>query len=176
MSEENEKTIGRREFLSSAAVLTATIPLALTLTKSLGASPLKSDRMPGASASAIRNVPVDSGVGTLEEELAKAGFKGATKSRQVKLRVPSIAENGAIVPVQVDAGPAANVKTISIFIDKNPTPLAITIKYSPDNGKAYFNARMRMAKTSNVRALVVMKNGSKLYNSKLVKVTIGGCG
>ncbi len=176
MTKENEKTIGRREFLSSAAVLTAAVPVTLMLTNNAGASPVKNDLKPGSSASASRNIPVEPVVGTLEEELAKAGFKGATKSGQVKLRVPTIAENGAIVPVQVDAGPASNVKNISIFIDKNPTPLAITINYKPDNGKAYFNARMRMAKTSNVRALVVMKNGKKLYNSKLVKVTIGGCG
>ncbi len=176
MTKESDKTIGRRKFLSSAAVLAAAIPLGLTLTKSGGASLLKNDLKPGASHASGASVPVAPEVGNLEEELAKAGFKGATKSNKVKLRVPSIAENGAIVPVQVDGGSASNVKKISIFIDKNPTPHAITIKYSSDNGKAYFNARMRLAKTSNVRALVEMKNGKKLYNSRLVKVTIGGCG
>ncbi|GMT49113.1 MAG: thiosulfate oxidation carrier protein SoxY [bacterium] len=171
MTKENGKTMGRRKFLSSAAVLAAAIPLGLTLTKSAGASPVKND-LPGAShASSTVSIRPDSG--NVEEEVSMAG---ATRSSQVKLRVPTIAENGAIVPVQVDAGPAANVKKITISIDKNPTPHAITIKYTPDNGKAYFNARMRMAKTSNVRAIVEMKNGKKLYNSKLVKVTIGGCG
>ncbi len=170
MTKENDKTIERRKFLSSAAVLAAAIPLGLSLVKSVEASPVRND-LPGVSHGSRTSASVSPDFDNEEVSMV-----GATRSSKVKLRVPTIAENGAIVPVQVDAGSAANVKKITISIAKNPTPHAITIKYTADSGKAYFNARMRLAKTSSVKAIVEMKNGTKLYNSKLVKVTIGGCG
>ncbi len=106
------------------------------------------------------------------------GGKKAIKSGRVKLSAPIIAENGAVVPVQVEVhSPMTKedyVKMIVIIVDKNPFPLVAKIHFTPELVKAYFNARVRFSKTSMVRAYAVMSNGKVYYNSKLVKV-LRGC-
>ena len=45
------------------------------------------------------------------------------ESDKIELKIPEIAENGAVVPVSVSAE-LPNVETISIVAEKNPQPLA----------------------------------------------------
>ncbi|MGA7799943.1 MAG: thiosulfate oxidation carrier protein SoxY [Gammaproteobacteria bacterium] len=94
-------------------------------------------------------------------------------SDQIKLRAPDIAENGAVVPVSVDSN-IANPTSVSIIVEKNPTPL--TSKWDLRSGtEGFVSTRIKMGKTSKV--IAVVKAGDKLYSaSKEVKVTIGGCG
>ena len=58
------------------------------------------------------------------------GATNAADSADVKLKAPSIAENGAVVPVEVDASAMKGVESIAIFAVKNPVPLACTAKFS----------------------------------------------
>lgn len=96
-----------------------------------------------------------------------------TDSDKVKMKIPDIAENGAVVPVTVSAE-FENIESISIVVDNNPTPLAASFDMSP-NTVPSISARIKMGQSSNVRA-IVMADG-KLYSTmKEVKVTIGGCG
>ena len=100
------------------------------------------------------------------------GANATTPSDQVKLKAPDIAENGAVVPVEVKTDMEA--ESIAILIDGNPSPLALTAEL-PAGTKGLVKTRCRMGKTTNVTAVV--KSGGKLYTaSKEVKVTIGGCG
>jgi sulfur-oxidizing protein SoxY len=100
------------------------------------------------------------------------GSNATTPSDQVKLKAPDIAENGAVVPVEVETDMEA--ESIAILIKENPSPLAITAEI-PAGTKALVKTRCRMGKTTQVTAVV--KSGGKLYTaSKEVKVTIGGCG
>jgi sulfur-oxidizing protein SoxY len=100
------------------------------------------------------------------------GANATTPSDQVKLKAPDIAENGAVVPVEVETDMQA--ESIAILIDGNPSPLALTADI-PAGTKGLVKTRCRMGKTTNVTAVV--KSGGKLYTaSKEVKVTIGGCG
>jgi sulfur-oxidizing protein SoxY len=100
------------------------------------------------------------------------GANATTPSDQVKLKAPDIAENGAVVPVEVQTDMEA--ESIAILIKENPSPLAITAEI-PAGTKALVKTRCRMGKTTQVTAVV--KSGGKLYTaSKEVKVTIGGCG
>ena len=90
----------------------------------------------------------------------------------MKLKAPDIAENGAVVPLEVQTDMEA--ESIAILITENPSPLAITAEI-PAGTKGLVKTRCRMGKTTNVTAVV--KSGGKLYTaSKEVKVTIGGCG
>lgn len=95
------------------------------------------------------------------------------ESAEVTLKAPDIAENGAVVPVSVRST-LANVESMSIFVENNPTPLVVEFMV-PEGTAADISTRLRMGKTSKVTAVV--KADGKLYSaSKEVKVTIGGCG
>jgi sulfur-oxidizing protein SoxY len=101
------------------------------------------------------------------------GHNNLEESSKVNLKAPPIAENGAIVPINVSTS-LDNVDSIMIFVENNPQPLSsgyqLTQLAEPSIG-----TRLKMGKTSNVMAAV--KSGDKVYTStQEVKVTIGGCG
>ena len=99
--------------------------------------------------------------------------KTAEASDKVKLDAPEIAENGAVVPISV-ATTLEKVTTISLFVAENPNALAASYKF-PDGTIPAVANRLKMAKTSNVTAIV--EADGKLYSAtKEVKVTVGGCG
>jgi len=94
-------------------------------------------------------------------------------SDRVKLKAPDIAENGAVVPVTVEAE-VEGVDSISIVATGNQTPLVASFNLGADT-LGFVSTRIKMAKTATVIALV--KAGDQLMSaSKEVKVTIGGCG
>jgi sulfur-oxidizing protein SoxY len=113
------------------------------------------------------------------EDAMKDVLKGKkpVESEKVKLIAPSIAENGAVVPIKVNvAEPIENVKAIHIFAEKNPDPWTVSASLTPQNGKPYFATRIRLAKTMDVYAVAELSDGSVIMAKKAVKVTIGGCG
>ena len=108
-----------------------------------------------------------------DQAIAELFGQTATDSDQVSMKIPDIAENGAVVPVTVSTE-LPNVESISIVVVKNPTPLAASFEFSP-RSQSTVAVRIKMGQSSQVRALV--KAGGKLYSTtKEVKVTIGGCG
>jgi len=101
------------------------------------------------------------------------GSSNMDKSDKIKIKAPDIAENGAVVPVSVTTS-IDGVSSISLFADKNATPLTADFQLGP-GAEGYVSTRIKMGKTANV--IAVVKAGDKLYSaSKEVKVTIGGCG
>jgi sulfur-oxidizing protein SoxY len=109
-----------------------------------------------------------------EAEAIKALYgKTAEPSDKVKLDAPEIAENGAVVPVSVSTT-LTDVTSISFLVADNPSALAASYNIPPGTIPSVAN-RLKMAKTSNVTAIV--EAGGKLYSAtKEVKVTVGGCG
>jgi sulfur-oxidizing protein SoxY len=78
-----------------------------------------------------------------------------------------------VVPISVSSS-LPGVTSISILVTENPFTLAASYKI-PEGTMASVSNRLKMAKTSNVIAIV--EAGGKLYSaSKEVKVTVGGCG
>ncbi len=78
-----------------------------------------------------------------------------------------------MVPIAVSTT-LADVTSISILVAENPNALAASYKIPAGTMPTVAN-RLKMAKTSNVIALV--EAGGKLYSAtKEVKVTVGGCG
>jgi len=114
------------------------------------------------------------------DELKKLfGGKAMTEGK-VKLDLPEIAENGLVVPLNVEVeSPMTDadfVKSVHVFADGNPLPQVVTYQFTPQSGRAAASIRMRLAQTQNVIAVAEMSNGA-LYSAKAqVKVTIGGCG
>jgi sulfur-oxidizing protein SoxY len=127
-----------------------------------------------AFAAANDKYPEDAFKQKGEAEAIKSLYgKTAEKSDKVKLDAPEIAENGAVVPISVSST-LADVTSISILIAENPNPLAASYKIPAGTIPSVAN-RLKMAKTSNVTAIV--EAGGKLYSAtKEVKVTVGGCG
>jgi sulfur-oxidizing protein SoxY len=99
--------------------------------------------------------------------------QNATDSDQVTMKIPDIAENGAVVPVTVSTD-LPNVESISIVVVNNPTPLAAKFNLTA-RSLPLVSVRIKMGESSEVQALV-MADGKLYKTSKEVKVTIGGCG
>lgn len=107
------------------------------------------------------------------EAMKSLGASAAADSRDIIITAPDIAENGAVVPVEV-VSRIPNTQSISIIAEKNPFPLTATIDFA-NGAEPYAYVRIKMGQTSNVRAIV--KADGKFFTAfKEVKITIGGCG
>src|SRR3981189_391262 len=127
-----------------------------------------------ALAAANDKYPEDAFKAKSEADAIKALYgKTAEPSDKVKMDAPEIAENGAVVPISVSTT-LTEVTSISFLVSENPNALAASYKIPAGTMPSVAN-RLKMAKTSNVIALV--EAGGKLYSdTKEVKVTVGGCG
>ena len=110
----------------------------------------------------------------VDEALSSLGASNPEESSSlIRLTVPEIAENGAVVPVGISTS-LPNVEQIAIMVDKNPNVLAAVFTI-PKGTEPEVTTRVKMGKTAHVVALV--KADGKYYRtSKEVKVTAGGCG
>lgn len=116
----------------------------------------------------------------VNDEIKKLFGDKKAESGKIKLDVPQIAENGLVVPVNIEVESPMSaedyVKAVHVFAEGNPVPQVITYRFTPACGKASAATRIRLAQTQNVVCMAEMSNG-KLYAAKAeVKVTIGGCG
>ena len=100
------------------------------------------------------------------------GSNSTSESGDITIKAPDIAENGAVVPITVTTSMKAD--SITLLVKENPSPLACTYALG-DTTEGYVSTRIKMGKTSDV--IAVVKSGGKLHSAtKVVKVTIGGCG
>jgi sulfur-oxidizing protein SoxY len=118
-----------------------------------------------------------------EQVQAEIGKLYAGKSMaegRIKLDLPSIAENGLVVPLKFEVeSPMTDkdyVKAVHLLADGNPNPGVASFYFTPMMPKAAAQLRMRLAQTQNVIAIAEMADGSLYTTRKEVKVTIGGCG
>ena len=101
------------------------------------------------------------------------GAGAPADSKELILKVPDIAENGAVVPVDVISR-IPNTSSISILVEKNPLPLSAHFDFA-NGALPEASARLKMGQTSLVKA-VAQANGKFYVAQKAVKVTVGGCG
>lgn len=110
---------------------------------------------------------------SLADAMKGMGLPAASDSKDISVKAPDIAENGAVVPVEVTSN-IAGTTAIAIIAEKNNTPLVADFEFS-GGAQGYISTRIKMGATSLVRAVVTA--GGKTYQAtKEVKVTIGGCG
>jgi len=110
---------------------------------------------------------------TIEEALKAAGVIDPVTSEAIAIKAPEIAENGAQVPVEVTSQ-LPGTRSIYIFVDKNPQPLAGTFEFR-GGAEPFVSTRIKMGETSILR-VVVQSDGKFYVATREVKVTIGGCG
>lgn len=101
------------------------------------------------------------------------GMTNAEDSKAIQIRAPEIAENGAVVPIDITSD-IPGTTSISVFIEKNPFPYTGTFDVS-QGAVPYVHLRVKIGESSPVRA-VVGAGGKHYTTAKEVKVTIGGCG
>lgn len=151
---------------------------------------LRRNVLKGASSAGVVGVAVMAGLlkpGMAFAAWNKAGFEakdmggamgavggaGAVASGDITVKAPDIAENGAVVPVEIHSS-IAGTDGIAILAEKNVFPLVADFKLM-NGAEGYVSTRIKMGATSNVVAVVTA--GGKAYKAhKEVKVTIGGCG
>jgi len=107
------------------------------------------------------------------DALKNMSVSAPADSKDITIKAPDIAENGAVVPVEVTSG-IPGTTAIAILAEKNATPLVADFGLM-GGAEAYISTRIKMGQTSLVRA-VVMAGGKAYTAAKEVKVTIGGCG
>jgi sulfur-oxidizing protein SoxY len=133
-----------------------------------------------AAATAIGPRLAQADAAAVEAEIKKLYADKKPGSGRVKIDVPQIAENGLVVPINIEVeSPMTEkdyVKAVHVYADGNPLPGVVSFAFTPACGKASASSRMRLAQTQNIIAVAEMSDGS-LFTSKVeVKVTIGGCG
>ena len=96
----------------------------------------------------------------------------AGDSRDLVLTAPDIAENGALVPIEILSN-IANTTSLAVLVEKNPNPLSAYFDFA--NGAVpEISLRLKLAQTSNVK--VIAKADGKSYSTQReIKVTVGGC-
>jgi sulfur-oxidizing protein SoxY len=113
------------------------------------------------------------GAKSAADALKSLGASGTTESKDITIEAPQIAENGAVVPIEITSN-VANTRSIAVVVEKNPFPLAARFEFG-DGAVPYVKVNVKMGESSFVR--VVAEAGGRFYAaSKEVKVTIGGCG
>lgn len=101
-------------------------------------------------------------------------------SNVIKMEMPLIAENGAVVPITVEVqspmSPTNYVKSIYIISDKNRRPMNGRFSLTPEMGAAVIGTNLRLGETTDVRTIAELSDGTLLMAKREVKVTVGGCG
>ena len=101
------------------------------------------------------------------------GTEEHSPSDRIAIKAPNLAENGAMVPVEVTTT-LPNVESISFLVEGNQNPLAATFRLGA-NAERVIATRLKLGRSSAV--LVVARSGGVLYSArKEIRVTIGGCG
>ena len=99
--------------------------------------------------------------------------KSLQESDLIRLKVPEIAEDGAVVPVSISSD-LPDIRRLYLLVEKNPTPLAAEFELG-SGVVANIGARIKMAESCHV--IVVAEQGVSLLTAQQwVRVMQGGCG
>jgi sulfur-oxidizing protein SoxY len=110
---------------------------------------------------------------TPADALKSLGIGSAEPSKELTIDAPQIAENGAVVPIEISSA-IPGTTALLVVVDKNPFPLVARFDFK-EGALPYVKVNLKMGETSDVRVLA--EAGGKHYvATKEVKVTIGGCG
>jgi sulfur-oxidizing protein SoxY len=150
------KNSTRRRFLASAgsAAVLGTVPI-VTLRPA--------EATPAMMAGAIRDVT----------------GAAVVRTGKVKLDVPPLVENGNTVPMTVSVtSPMTaedHVRSIHVFVEKNPQPNVGNFVLGPRAGRAQVSTRIRLADSQKVVAIAKLSDGSFWSATVDVVVTLAAC-
>jgi sulfur-oxidizing protein SoxY len=98
----------------------------------------------------------------------------------VSLDMPAVAEDGRVVPVIIESDlPMAKqgyVKGVHLIVDHNPDPHLAAFHLTPAIGQVSISTRIKMKRTTWVRAILETSSGEVWADYARVLVTLNGCG
>ena len=113
------------------------------------------------------------GAKTAADALKSLGVAGAQPSKDLVIEAPQIAENGAVVPIEIESR-IPGTTSLTVLIEKNPFPLNSRFTFL-EGALPFVKLNVKMGETSDIRAIA--EAGGRHYSAtREVKVTIGGCG
>jgi sulfur-oxidizing protein SoxY len=107
------------------------------------------------------------------DALKNLGIANAQPSKDLTVEIPEIAENGAVVPIEISSTIPGTTALI-VVIDKNPFPLITRFDFK-EGALPFVKLNAKVGETSDVRVLAEAA-GKYYVTTREVKVTIGGCG
>jgi sulfur-oxidizing protein SoxY len=114
------------------------------------------------------------------EAMVQPLVKGAPlREQDVRLHAPILAENGSLVPVQVQVNSPMtaqeHVTHVHLLSQRNPVTQMAVFELGPWNGRAEISTRVRLAGTQEVMALARLSNGEFRYARMEIIVTESAC-
>lgn len=165
--------IQRRSFLQAVGVLGAALAVegVSGATKHLPAA-IRGTR-PGPDDPPVPNEIV--------QRIMTERFQGRPIQRgHVTLDMPTMAEDGRYVPVIVESDlpmtPDNHVKAVYLIVDHNPDPLVTVFHLTPAIAAVQIQTRIKMKRTSWIRAIAETKSGELYADYLQVETTLNGCG
>jgi sulfur-oxidizing protein SoxY len=112
--------------------------------------------------------------GDVRVVLANAlGGKSWVPSESVRLQVPQIAENGAIVPITFESH-LPSIRRILIVAEKNPGPLIAEFTFE-EGVDAWVSTRIKLNDSGPV--LAIAETEGRFHGTQIeIRVMKGGCG
>jgi sulfur-oxidizing protein SoxY len=98
----------------------------------------------------------------------------------LSLDMPAVAEDGRIVPVIIESPlpmtPDNYVKAVHLIVDHNPDPHLAAYHLTPAIGSVAIQTRIKMKRTTWVRAILETSTGDVWAAYAHVNVSLNGCG
>ncbi len=98
----------------------------------------------------------------------------------LSLDMPLVAEDGRIVPVIIESDlpmtPERYVKSIHLIVDHNPDAHLAAFYLTPAIGSVSISTRIKMKRTTWVRAIAATNTGDIWADYARVQVSLNGCG
>jgi sulfur-oxidizing protein SoxY len=98
----------------------------------------------------------------------------------ISLDMPAVAEDGRIVPVIIESDlpmtPDHYVKAVHLIVDHNPDPHLAAYHLTPALGSVAVQTRIKMKRTTWVRAILETSTGEVWAAYAHVNVSLNGCG
>jgi sulfur-oxidizing protein SoxY len=130
--------------------------------------------MPVAAASPAKATPA-----MMATAMRDVTGSAVVRAGKVKLDVPPLVENGNTVPMTVSVtSPMTaedHVRSIHVFVEKNPQPNVGNFVLGPHAGRAQISTRIRLADSQKVVAIAKLSDGSFWSATVDVVVTLAAC-
>jgi sulfur-oxidizing protein SoxY len=140
----------------------------------------RTDRL--LAATGLSTGPDDPDVPNQEVARILKGLFGDRPIRRghVELDMPLVAEDGRVVPVIIESDlPMSDgqfVKGVHLIVDHNPDPHLAAFHLTPALGAVSISTRIKMKRTTWVRAILETSTGEVWAGYARVLVTLNGCG
>lgn len=158
---DDRKSTDRRSFLRAAFLSVAA--LSLSARELFGVAHGPGDDMPDAAKKVLRE---HFGARTINDG-------------HVSLDLPEVAPDSREVPIFIETDLPMDaehyVKAIHLIVDHNPDIYVAGFELTPALGKASIDTRIKMRRSSQVRAIVETNTGELWWAHKLVYTTLNGC-